>query len=166
MFNCNPLVPLQGSDSLTLANFSATPSGTSLWPSRSVLFPRSMMGMSSPAPSYKTEKDKHFPLKLPYCIDDTVDLLEISISLLFCCLSFTQKESGNESVTCTLASQCLTSVNVCSLVISYTTTTPSALRKNCLVMLRYLSADPHNKTSLAFTYFCNGAINVLHTDYN
>lgn len=42
--------------------------------------------MSSPAPSCKTEKDKHFPLKLPYRIDDTADLLEISILLHFCCI--------------------------------------------------------------------------------
>ena len=41
-------------------------------------------------------------------------------------------------LTCTLANHCLTPVKLSSDVMSYITTTPSALRKNCLVMLRYL----------------------------
>lgn len=41
-------------------------------------------------------------------------------------------------LTLTLVSHCLTAVKLSSVVISYITTTPSALRKNCLVMLRYL----------------------------
>ena len=47
-------------------------------------------------------------------------------------------------LTCTLVNHCLTPVKVSSDVMSYITTTPSALRKNCLVMLRYLQegAEP------------------------
>lgn len=37
-----------------------------------------------------------------------------------------------------LVSHCLTAVKLCSAVMSYVTITPSTLRKNCLVTLRYL----------------------------
>lgn len=41
-------------------------------------------------------------------------------------------------LTLTLVSHCLTAVKLGSEVMSYITITLSALRKNCLVMLRYL----------------------------
>lgn len=49
------------------------------------------------------------------------------------------------SLTFTLVSHCLTAVKLGSSVMSYITTTPSALRKNCLVMLRYLQEEVNRK---------------------
>lgn len=46
-----------------------------------------------------------------------------------------------DRLTFTLVSHCLTAVKLCSAVMSYITITPSALRKNCLVMLRYLQGE-------------------------
>lgn len=52
-----------------------------------------------------------------------------------------QRQNSRTCLTLTLVSHCLTAVKLCSAVMSYITTTPSALRKNCLVMLRYLQQE-------------------------
>ena len=49
-----------------------------------------------------------------------------------------ESEQKGRSLTWTLSSQGLTALKLSSTVTSYMTTTPSAFRKNCLVMLRYL----------------------------
>lgn len=48
-------------------------------------------------------------------------------------------------VTLTLVSHCLTAVKLSWELISYITITPSALRKNCLVMLRYLQEEQRER---------------------
>lgn len=48
------------------------------------------------------------------------------------------RTSGVKGQTWTLVSHGCTALKLSSTVTSYITTTPSALRKNCLVMLRYL----------------------------
>lgn len=56
-------------------------------------------------------------------------------------------------VTLTLVSHCLTAVKLCSAVTSYITITPSALRKNCLVMLRYLQEEQEVDYKWTFGHF-------------
>ena len=50
------------------------------------------------------------------------------------------------SLTWTLSSQGLTALKLSSTVTSYMTTTPSAFRKNCLVMLRYLQPPRESRS--------------------
>lgn len=52
-----------------------------------------------------------------------------------------QNSRASACLTLILVSHCLMAVKLCSAVMSYITTTPSALRKNCLVMLRYLQQE-------------------------
>lgn len=58
-------------------------------------------------------------------------------------LEWIQQQNSRTSacLTLMLVSHCLMAVKLCSAVMSYITTTPSALRKNCLVMLRYLQQE-------------------------
>ena len=112
----------------------------------SILLPKRRMGIPSPAASWKTVVEWFSSAFFPQ---------KISIRTVCAFLPITSKNvwqiKGNKSThgesqgaswvkgqTWTLVSQGFTALKLSSTVTSYISTTPSALRKNCLVMLRNL----------------------------
>lgn len=110
---------------LTVASCSASLKDTSRSSSMSILFPRRRMGTPSPAASWRRQRESRGRCQL-----SSRDLISPTRQCV--------RRSSKVKRTWTLTSHGLTALKLSATVTSYSSTTPSALRKNCLVMLRNL----------------------------
>lgn len=125
---------------LTAASCSASVKDTSRSSSMSILFPRRRMGTPSPAASWRRQRAES----------------QVGVS------SAAENQSPRPDDVCvrsskvkrtwTLASHGFTALKLSATVTSYISTTPSALRKNCLVMLRNLWRWTWKNVSHSWTF--------------